>query len=248
VFRKFGDFGQHDAHELLASVLDGLHEDLNQSAESHGNLPKRNNSSDADAWDVHLARNASPILDMFHGCFGSSIECPECGYRRIVRDPFAILSLPIPTSNGKAVDLNQCLEAFCEKETLDRGNLWHCEKCHRDVQASKRTRIQSCPPILIVHLKRFEGSGWHAKKKATPISYPDFIDVDLVTGSHNGPKYELIGAVFHNGTITAGHYTAAALDQKQKQWYSYNDSRATMIDKTQAHSSSAYILFYQKRK
>jgi ubiquitin C-terminal hydrolase len=116
------------------------------------------------------------------------------------------------------------------------------------VQATKQTGIHICPKILVVHFKRFEGTGWAAKKITTPIEYPDVIDSVHITGNRNGAKYELIGAVFHSGTLFGGHYTAAALNQKENQWYSYNDAYASIIDRKQAHSEKAYILFYENRK
>jgi hypothetical protein len=45
-YRVFGDYGQHDSQELLGALLDGLHEDLNQSFVAKGtqgqrDLPKK---------------------------------------------------------------------------------------------------------------------------------------------------------------------------------------------------------------
>jgi ubiquitin C-terminal hydrolase len=99
---------------------------------------------------------------------------------------------------------------------------------------------------LVIHLKRFEGVGYSSRKISTPVDYPDMLDSRTFTGNGNGAKYQLIGAVFHSGSLGGCHYTSAALDQKQNQWYYYNDSHASPVDRREAHSEKAYILFYEK--
>jgi ubiquitin carboxyl-terminal hydrolase 8 len=245
-YRRFANFGQHDSQEVLVSLLDAIHEDLNQAAEAQGNLRKKAVSAEADAWEVHLARNISPVVDLFHGCLGSSIECPKCGFKKIVRDPFMILSVAIPRSSGYSVSLMTCLTAFTEREVLDRNNQWKCDGCKKPVQATKQMGVYQCSPILIIHLKRFEGVGYSARKISTPVDYPDSLDSRRFTTSREGATYRLTGAVFHSGTMGGGHYTSAVLDQAENRWYYYNDSSARPVDTREAHSSNAYILFYER--
>jgi ubiquitin carboxyl-terminal hydrolase 2/21 len=238
----FANWGQHDSQELLTALLAGLHEDLNEGARRR--VPV--NPSGGDPWDCHVARNSSPILDLFHGALGSSIECPKCGFKKVIRDPFSILSVPIPRRAARSVSLESCLETFASSEVLDANNKWKCDHCKQLVQATKESKIYKCPPVLIIHLKRFEGSGWSSRKLTTAVSYPDVLDTNMFTGHANGARYKLIGAVFHGGSLTGGHYTSAALDQRENTWYYYNDSISSAIDVSEAHSDKAYILFYQK--
>jgi ubiquitin C-terminal hydrolase len=239
-YPMFGNFGQHDSQELLGALLDCLHEDLNH--------PRGHPSTgvNGDPWDVHLSRNASPVLDIFHGCLGSTIECPKCQFRKVVRDPFSILSLPIPKQTTRTVTLESCLESFARSEVLDRNNQWKCEHCKRFVQATKRISVHKSSKVLILHFKRFEGRGFWSKKVTTSVSYPDVLDTNIISGHGNGARYKLIGAVFHGGTLYGGHYTAAVLDQSENQWYAYNDSCGSAISAGSAYSDKAYILFYEK--
>ena len=235
----FRDYGQHDSQELLGALLDGLHEDMNQAS------GKKILSTEADAWENHKARNASPIMDAFHGTLCNSIECPMCGYRSLTRDPFVFLSLPIP-QRMMSVSLNDCLAEFVKSETLDSKNKWKCDKCGRHVQATKRMEVQRCADVLIIHLKRFNGYGWASRKVSTPVEYPDILDTSIISASHKSQKYRLIGAVFHSGSLLGGHYTSAAVDRTGEHWYYFNDSQCRKISSSSAHSPSAYILFYQK--
>ncbi|KAL1501454.1 hypothetical protein ABEB36_006770 [Hypothenemus hampei] len=93
--------GQHDAQELLAWLLDALHEDLNR-------VPKKQyiEQKDSDgrpdevvadeAWQYHLKRENSIITDLFHGQLKSKVTCKTCGHESVKFDPFNHLSLPLP--------------------------------------------------------------------------------------------------------------------------------------------------------
>ncbi len=47
------------------------------------------------AWDTHLLRNRSVIVDHFQGQYKSTVECPDCPRTSITFDPLMYLSLPI---------------------------------------------------------------------------------------------------------------------------------------------------------
>lgn len=245
-FKRFANFGQHDSQELLCSLLDGLHEDMNQSSYAKGRENKDNviNMSNSDSWQVHLAKNVSPIVDIFHGCLYSSISCPECNNVEAVHDPFMFLSLDIPR-RFSTVKLSDCLNSFSMRETLDAKNKWKCEKCGRMVCATKEMGVDKLAKILIIHLKRFSGEGYFASKIDTAVDYPDFIEASSFAKNDHG-KFRLIGAVFHSGGLGGGHYTSAAIDPNSGDWYNFNDSFASKIDSSSAHKGSAYILFYQR--
>ena len=48
------------------------------------------------AWENHLRRNQSIIVDLFHGQLKSQVRCKECGNLSVRFDPFNYLSLPLP--------------------------------------------------------------------------------------------------------------------------------------------------------
>ncbi len=47
--------------------------------------------------------------------------------------------------------------------------------------------------------------------------------------SNRPPLYDLVAVVNHLGSAYGGHYIAAALNIKEKQWYKYDDTRVTPI-------------------
>jgi ubiquitin carboxyl-terminal hydrolase 4/11/15 len=56
-----------------------------------------------EAWNNHLKRNDSIIVDLFQGQYKSKLVCPTCSRISITFDPFMYLSLPIPNS-GKTIE------------------------------------------------------------------------------------------------------------------------------------------------
>ncbi|RHY72892.1 hypothetical protein DYB38_012890 [Aphanomyces astaci] len=93
---------KHDAQELLAFLLDGLHEDVNritnkpyvEAVDSNGTEPDA--AVAATAWQNHLLRNASVFVDTLHGQFKSTVVCPHCAKVSITFDPFNCVQLELP--------------------------------------------------------------------------------------------------------------------------------------------------------
>ncbi|CEI91625.1 Putative Ubiquitin carboxyl-terminal hydrolase [Rhizopus microsporus] len=98
---SFYGYQQHDTQELLAFLLDGLHEDLNRIIKKpYIELPDFDGMKDEEiakkSWDYHRARNDSVIVDLFQGQFKSKLVCAECKNVSVTFDPFMYLSLPLP--------------------------------------------------------------------------------------------------------------------------------------------------------
>jgi ubiquitin carboxyl-terminal hydrolase 15 len=127
---QFSGYRQHDAQELLAFLLDGIHEDLNR----YGAIPhpirectahvidrivhnpsvrvkqpttkqEANGRPDAEvaalSWQTHLVRNQSVVVDLFQGLLKSTLSCPLCSNVSVTFDPFMFLSVPLPSSSKR---------------------------------------------------------------------------------------------------------------------------------------------------
>ncbi|XAR60858.1 Ubiquitinyl hydrolase 1 [Bertholletia excelsa] len=105
---QFSGYNQHDSQELLAFLLDGLHEDLNRV--KHKPYIK---SRDADGrpdeevadeyWANHIARNDSIIVDVCQGQYKSTLVCPVCNKISVTFDPFMYLSLPLQSTSTRTM-------------------------------------------------------------------------------------------------------------------------------------------------
>lgn len=101
---------QHDSAELLTMLLDGLHEDVNRVLKAPY-VERKDSDGRADcvvareAWEGHLLRNRSIIVDLFQGQLKSTMRCKACDYVNVSFDPFTTLTLPLPTDSVMGVDV-----------------------------------------------------------------------------------------------------------------------------------------------
>lgn len=58
-----------------------------------------------EAWRNHRRRNDSVIVDTFHGLFKSTLICPECRKVSVTFDPFCYLSVPLPVSKERIMEV-----------------------------------------------------------------------------------------------------------------------------------------------
>lgn len=92
---RFSGYAQQDSNELLAFLLDGLHEDLNRVLQKPlTSVVESNGRPDAivaaEAWERHLQRNQSVIVQACQGQLKSCVICPKCNRQSITFDPFSL--------------------------------------------------------------------------------------------------------------------------------------------------------------
>lgn len=107
---QFLGYQQHDSQELLSFLLDGLHEDLNrvkkkEYVEQCDAAGRPDQEVAVEAWQNHKRRNDSVIVDTFHGLFKSTLVCPDCGHVSVTFDPFCYLSVPLPVSHKRVMEV-----------------------------------------------------------------------------------------------------------------------------------------------
>ena len=95
----------HFFSELLAFLLDGLHEDLNRvMVKPYDELKDSDGRPDdivaGEAWENHIRRNKSMIVDLYHGQLKSKVICKVCSHESVKFDPFTYLSLPLPMESS----------------------------------------------------------------------------------------------------------------------------------------------------
>lgn len=166
----------------------------------------------------------------------------------------------------KDISLNDCLERFSNQEQLSEDNKWRCPTCKAEVQAYKKMSVWKLPPVLIVHLKRFQhqrggfagGYGYYGSsasrgKIEAKVDFPlegldlkDYVEgpIDPATGS----IYDLYAVSEHSGGLGGGHYTAHAFNTRLQKWFAFNDSSAYLANPDDCRGASAYLLFYRRRK
>jgi ubiquitin carboxyl-terminal hydrolase 10 len=104
-----------------------------------------------------------------------------------------------------------------------------------NVTATKQVFIETVPPVLILHLKRFQYDNAGGTQKIwKKVGYP--LDLEIPKEvfprqkrsvfAHGGlPKYRLIAVVYHHGkNASGGHYTVDVRRQDGCEWIRLDDT------------------------
>jgi hypothetical protein len=153
----------------------------------------------------------------------------------------------------RTINVSDCIDKYCQMEQLDESEMWYCSRCKEHVRAWKQFHLYRSPPILIVHLKRFQyHSTTHRRDKIdTFIDFP-LTGLDLTNEFTNWteeekPVYDCYAVSNHYGGLGGGHYTAYALSD-EGEWCHFDDSRVTTgVDPKEVVSGAAYVLYYRRR-
>ncbi|XP_051521534.1 ubiquitin carboxyl-terminal hydrolase 16-like isoform X2 [Myxocyprinus asiaticus] len=184
--------------------------------------------------------------------------------------------------------VESCLYQFTEVEHLAENNRLMCVTCtkrqtgpkasngckkavYRD--ALKQMLISSPPPVLTLHLNRFQQVAYSICKVNRHVQFPQILDLaPFCSLNCKGVKedetrvlYSLYGIVEHSGTMRSGHYTAyvksrpstrnsvenrstaVCNDEVSKgSWFHISDSSVHPVTEAKVQSSQAYLLFYER--
>ncbi|XP_032355243.1 ubiquitin carboxyl-terminal hydrolase 12 [Etheostoma spectabile] len=126
----------------------------------------------------------------------------------------------------------------------------YCDECGAKSDATIKCVIKRHPEVLMLLLKRFEFD----YRCMTYVKINRTVDVPHTLQIPENQAYELYAVVDHFGDLRSGHYTATIKSREDGRWYNFNDATVTLLDNQpfQLHdfekSSSAYLLFYRKKK
>lgn len=242
---------QQDAEEFLGFLLQSLDDEctlvMSNSSISAEGLTSEVSSNDghADAsgdWlEVGRKQKAAvsrssgssastPINKIFGGLLRSEFRVP--GLKdSITTEPYQPLQLDIGSPDVRSV--TDALRGLTRPERLQGDfNSPH----GKDVTATKQVFIESLPPVLILHLKRFQfdAEGHGTVKIWKKIDYPLELEIPRdalsrqkrqTVSDGSMPKYKLISVVYHHGkNASGGHYTVDVRRQDGQDWLRLDDT------------------------
>lgn len=175
---------------------------------------------------------SSPITKIFGGQLRSELSVRGLK-NSVTLEPYQPLQLDIGSPEVK--NIVDALKGLTRPETLHGDfNSPH----GKNVTATKTVFIESLPPVLILHLKRFqfdaEGNG--TVKIWKKVGYPLELEIPREVLSRQKrsalsaeglglPKYRLIAAVYHHGkNASGGHYTVDVRRQDGREWIRIDDT------------------------
>ncbi|KAL6712691.1 hypothetical protein ACN47E_000568 [Coniothyrium glycines] len=238
---------QEDAEEFLGFLLAGLHDECAQlikndkqnqtclevsspTSEHAGSVeggwhevgPKQKTAVTQSSGAIEIE---TPITKIFGGKLRSEYKKP--GEKpSVTLEPYQPLQLDIGEAHIN--NISDALKNLTRLETLDGAA--------RGAKAStKQVHIESLPPVLILHLKRFHYDEKGPQKIWKKIGYP--LELELpkeVFPQHKRasfqkqggfPRYRLTGVVYHHGkNASGGHYTVDLRRQEGKEWIRMDDT------------------------
>lgn len=172
----------------------------------------------------------SPITKIFGGKLRSELRVPGAK-PSIMLEPYQPLQLDI--GSHQVNNIQDALRNLTRPETL-HGNF--NSPRGPGVAATKQVFIETLPPVLILHLKRFQYDNTGGTQKIwKKVGYPLDLEIPREVfpqhrrGAymvHGGlPKYRLIGVVYHHGrNASGGHYTVDVRRQDGREWIRLDDT------------------------
>jgi ubiquitin C-terminal hydrolase len=152
---------------------------------------------------------------------------------------------------NRQITLEDCLNLFSEIEQLGPNDPWYCPSCKEFKQAYKKFEIWSAPEILCIHLKRFIYDRRYRERIDKYVEFPiERMDMSrfMVRRSKEPLLYDLFAISNHIGSLGGGHYIAYAKNRIDGKWYCFDDSSCSQVTEDSLRSSSAYLLFYRRRR
>ena len=246
---------QQDAEEFLGFLLEGMHEECSRAMKStppHASSPPTpsfdgTKSPDAEGGDkgwlevgprqkAAITRASgiiaveSPINKIFGGKLRSELRVPGAK-TSVTLEHYQPLQLDI--GSPQISNISDALKGLTRSETL-----------HGDfnsprgpgVSATKQVFIETLPPVLVLHLKRFQYDNTGGTQKIwKKVGYPLELEIPKevfpqhrrgALTVHGGlPKYHLIGVVYHHGkNASGGHYTVDVRRQDGREWIRLDDT------------------------
>lgn len=239
---------QEDAEEFLGFLLAGLHDEcahvIKTGRKASANTdsvtsPKsvRSGSVDNGWMEVGPKQKAaitqssgtieieSPVTKIFGGKLRSE-------YRRhgektsVTLEPYQPLQLDIGAPDVH--NISDALRGLTHLETLESAT-------RGGRPSTKQVFIDTLPPVLILHLKRFHYDANGPHKIWKKIGYPLELEIpkDVFPPHARGsfgvrgglPRYRLMGVVYHHGkNASGGHYTVDLRRQEGREWIRVDDT------------------------
>lgn len=236
---------QQDAEEFLGFLLAGMHDECatvirSQPDTSNADQSNATSPTSENGWlevgpkqKAAITREAgdlnsspSPLTHIFGGQLRSELRVSGLK-NSVTLEPYQPLQLDIgaPQINN----ITDALRNLTKPETLtgDFGG--------REQKATKQVFIETLPPVLILHLKRFQYDNAGGTQKIwKKVGYPLHLEIPKevfapqkrgALGIKGEPKYRLISVVYHHGKSAAGgHYTVDILRQDEREWVRVDDT------------------------
>lgn len=255
-FREMRRGHQQDAQEFLGFLLEELHEECARvmrtttSSSSGRTTPAGSVSNASEHLDTEsgwmevghkqkpsVTRSSgaiateSPVTNIFGGKLRSELKVSG-NKMSVTLEPYSPLQLDI--GSPPVHNIIDALKGLTRPESM-QGDFYTPRG--QKATATKQVFIETLPPVLILHLKRFhyDNTTKRAEKIWKKVGYPLELEIPKEVfpmqarnkfTAHGGlPRYQLTGVVYHHGkNANGGHYTVDIRRQDGREWIRMDDT------------------------
>ena len=255
-FREMRRGHQQDAQEFLGFLLEELHEECARAMKSNtasssgrttpaGSVSNASEHADNDSGWLEVGHKQkaavtrssgmvaaeSPVTNIFGGKLRSELKVSG-NKMSVTLEPYSPLQLDI--GSPQIHNIIDALKGLTRPESM-QGDFQSARGSK--TTATKQVFIETLPPVLILHLKRFhyDNTTKRAEKIWKRVGYPLELEIPKEVfplqvrnkyTAHGGlPKYRLTGVIYHHGkNANGGHYTVDIRRQDGREWIRMDDT------------------------
>lgn len=231
---EFKTLQKRNPNDLIAFILNTLHEELNQNKNENLNLNENiHDKKSVINNSLKKFKNSenSIIYNNFNWFEIKELKCFDCGNKIYELRTFGTFSLNIQESYQKiknqknSITLYDCLEyyKFTKQQKL------YCNNCKCQKALNITTNIFSSPNNFVFLLDR--GIEFNDKNDSLKIPFVlcDKIELDNFIENEKAPKkYQLIGIT--SIYIKKKDYVSFGKSPVDQNWYYYNDETSKQLD------------------
>jgi len=200
-------FMQHDIQEFARVLIDNIEEKMKGTAV------------------------AGFVPGLFAGSTLSYIRCTEVNFESSREEQFYDIQLNV----RGAPSIYDAFQQYITPEMLDGDNKYHAEQ-HGLQVAKHGTIFRRFPPVLHLHLKRFEYSVVREDyvKINDRIEFFDRIDLGPYLETPTPTPYVLHSVLVHSGGSQGGHYIVYIRPHPDGSWYRFDDDTVIKVSSEDA--------------
>lgn len=185
---------------------------------------------DALQSSMHALAVPDGIASLFEGRTSSLTRCTRVKFESEKEERFYDLQVQVQGCSS----LHAALRAFVREERLQGDNKYNTRNPDLGRQDARRAvRFKHLPPVLQMHLKRFEydyESGT-MRKLQQEFAFPTKLRLHryMARGADPPSEYVLQAVLSHAGDAGSGHYVAYVRPRGEQTWYEFDDTRVTPV-------------------
>lgn len=229
-----------DINDFICDFINELIAEVPRTEEFIINFPKNEIASKALSKLINrfYKRKKSIFVDLFCGNIFIEYYCKYNHLIDIKFNSFITIDLSLYSFKGKkSVKIEEILDDnFCSLKEQEYTKM--CKTCGQEIKYGEKNYIYNLPKILLLYINPNIDNCFYDNKIEfkTEINMEKYIKYNNTTNSN----YKLFGIIQNIN----GHYNSATINNKDNNWYFFNDDHEPLIVNKELNKFNPVLLFY----